>query len=507
MLDDLKSLTILLCDDDVEFLEATTELLSNRVNRVICAKDGREALELYESNSEEIDVVITDIDMPKCDGISLSKSIKHINPKIDIILVTGHSKLDLKDIAMLKISKILAKPLPLEVLLNMLIEIATVKNNTLHQKELEELINLTDEYIYISKTDKYGNINYVSKAFCDVTGYTKDELLGNSHRIVRHPDMPKEAFEDMWNTIAIGNIWQGEVKNLKKDGGYYWVKATVSPIFDDEENIIGYKSVRVDITDKKELESLNNELELRVKKKVETLRQKDEMLQAQSRSALMGEMISMIAHQWRQPLSTISLLVNDINMKYMMNALDSDYLKNSINKTNQTIHYMSKTIDDFREFFKPNKAKEYVYIEKSVKNAIGFIEPLIKKYEIDLSINIISDNKIVVYKNELLQVLINIIKNAIDASLDEKIEKPKISIVIDDVDNKKIINIIDNAGGVTDDIIEKVFEPYFSTKKKNGTGLGLYMSKIIIEEHLFGKLKVKNFEDGAIFTIEIPFSE
>jgi PAS domain S-box-containing protein len=506
MLDDLKSLTILLCDDDVDFLETTQILLSRKVAKVIIAKDGQEALELFNIHKSDIDAMIVDIQMPRLSGIELCKKIRDNNSDIDIILLTGHSNLDLKDIARLKISKILTKPIPFEILLNMLKEIATVKNDAIHQKELQELINLTDEYIYISKTDKHGIINYVSKAFCDVSGYTKEELIGNSHRLIRHSDMPKEAFEDMWNTISIGNRWQGEVKNRKKDGGYYWVEATVSPIFDNEDNIIGYKSIRVDITDKKELQSLNSELELRVQKKVESLRQKDEMLQAQSRNALMGEMISMIAHQWRQPLSTISLLVNDINMKFMMNAVDENYLKESINKTNQTIHYMSKTIDDFREFFKPNKEKEYVYIEKSVQNAISFIEPLIKKYEIELNINIISDNKIVVYKNELLQVLINIIKNAIDASVEKNIPKPKITIVIDDVDNTKIINIIDNAGGVPQELRDKIFEPYFSTKKKNGTGLGLYMSKIIIEEHLLGSLGVRNYEDGAIFTIEIPFS-
>jgi PAS domain S-box-containing protein len=505
MINDFKSLNILLCDDDVDFLETTKEILEDQGHNVIAVKDGQEGLVQFELYQNSIDVVITDLDMPRSSGLELSKSIRELESEVDIILITGYDKVDLKYVAELNITRLLPKPIPLAMLNRMLKNILTIKNENIRQKELQELMSLTDEYIYISTTDTKGIIKYVSKAFCEVTGYTKEELIGNSHRIIRHPDMPKDAFVDMWNTITLGHTWKGEVKNLKKYGGFYWVEAKVSPILDIDGEIVGYKSIRVDITDKKELERLNIELEERVQKKLITLRQKDEMLQAQSRSALMGEMISMIAHQWRQPLSTISLLINDINMKYIMNALDSEYLKSSIDKTNQTIHYMSKTIDDFREFFKPNKEKEYVFVEKSVKNAISFIEPLIKKYEIELNINIISDDKIVVYKNELLQVLINIIKNAIDAIIENGINKPKITVVIDDIDDKKIINIIDNAGGVPSDIIDKVFEPYFSTKKKNGTGLGLYMSKIIIEEHLLGKLSVKNFEDGAIFSIDIPF--
>jgi PAS domain S-box-containing protein len=508
MSENIKNLSILICDDDSVFLKYTVQSLSKVCKRVYSANDGELAYKVYQEHKDDIDVILTDVNMPNLDGIGFAKRIREGgDDSKTIIVMSAFDDVDyIKDAVKLNITRFLAKPIEYDLLFGMLKEISTLKYDELYKKELKELFDLTDKYIYISKTDKRGVITYVSDAFSKVSGYSKDELIGKQHNIVRHTDMPQEDFANMWHTIQSGEIWQGEVKNLKKDGGYYWVNATVSPLKNDKNEIVGYQSVRVDITNKKDIELLNKELEDRVKRKVKALREKDEMLQSQSRNAMMGEMISMIAHQWRQPLSTISLIINDINMKYHLNTLNKDNLKVVMDKANQTIQYMSKTIDDFREFFKPNKSKEYVFFEKTIDNAIGFVEPLIKKYEIELTKDIKNDKNIVVYKNEVLQVLINLLKNSIDSLVENSIENPKISITIDDIDDTKVIVFSDNGGGIPQEIISRVFEPYFSTKKRNGTGLGLYMSKTIIEDHLQGSIVVENSKNGAKFTIKIPFS-
>ena len=122
---------------------------------------------------------------------------------------------------------------------------------------MKKYIKIVDENVLTSSTDAKGRIVCVSKAFCEISGYTKEELIGQNHRIIRHEDMPKKLFKELWNTITDGKVWQGEIKNKKKNGEFYWVKATISPLFDDNKNIVGYTAIREDITDKKRIEEIS----------------------------------------------------------------------------------------------------------------------------------------------------------------------------------------------------------------------------------------------------------
>ena len=206
---------------------------------------------------------------------------------------------------------------------------------------------IADKYIISSSTDVTGKITEVSDAFCDISGYTKEELIGKSHNIIRHPDMPKNIFENMWNTIKNGKPWQGEVENLKKDGGIYWVYANIEPLFDKKGNIESYVAIRLDITDSMQLKE---ELKQNI--------QRDKTMLQQSKLAQMGEMISMIAHQWRQPLTAISSTSGAINLKSRLQILtDKEAIELSNNISNYSQH-LSETINDFREFFKSNKEKK-----------------------------------------------------------------------------------------------------------------------------------------------------
>jgi len=264
----------------------------------------------------------------------------------------------------------------------------------------------------------------------------------------------------------------------------------------------------------KELEVANTTLEKRVEEELEKNRKKDQQLFQQSRQAQMGEMISMIAHQWRQPLGAISSTSLDMKMKLMFGHFDlseaeqrdkcNEYFDEQLSKVESYVESLTTTIDDFRNFYKPNKAKEKSDINKPIKKALNIIGEAAKAKGVDIKENYESSKELEIYSGELMQVFLNLIKNAQDNFIEKKIEKPKIDISTKDTDNGVEVAIYDNGGGISEDIIEKIFDPYFSTKsEKNGTGLGLYMTKTIVEEHHKGKIEAINTDDGVMFKISI----
>jgi signal transduction histidine kinase len=250
-----------------------------------------------------------------------------------------------------------------------------------------------------------------------------------------------------------------------------------------------------------ELERLNNSLEMRVQEEIAKQKSKEKLLIQQSKLATMGEMLSMIAHQWRQPLTAVNAIIQAIELKAKLGKLDNEYLSKQVEISKNVILQMSQTIDDFRNFFKPNKEKEYIFLKDIVSRCLVIVNPTIINNSIDISIDIDKEQKLHIYSNELLQVLLNIINNATDALVENKIESPKIEINSYHKNKNLYLDIIDNGGGIDSSIIDNIFDPYFSTKSKNGTGLGLYMSNIIVQEHFEGNLLVDSSEGKTKFTI------
>jgi len=246
-----------------------------------------------------------------------------------------------------------------------------------------------------------------------------------------------------------------------------------------------------------ELQFINNNLEKLVLEEVEKSRQKDKLLFTKSRHAQMGEMISMIAHQWRQPLNAISMAVGLIDLRIQMDDCDKDKILSITEKINGYVQHLSTTVDDFRDFFKPQKQTKVTNFEFITKKALSLIEHSLKKDAITVEITTKKLEEFISYENELIQVVLNLLKNAQDALKDNNPTNPLILITID----KASVTIQDNAGGIPKDIQNKIFDPYFSTKQNTGTGLGLYMSKIIVEEHCHGRLKLKNKQNGTAFCI------
>ena len=470
--------------------------------------------------------------------------------------------------------------------------------------------SLLSKYFIYSTTDINGVITDVSEAFCTISGYSRDELIGTSHNIIRHPDMPKELFSYMWDTILEGSTWSGELKNKKKDGGYFWTDSVIEPIFGLQNEILGFKAVRFDITSKKELEvaliekykslviyekffmSVNvglavtdfdgvinkvnrymvellgyeDEVELigqschnltrenykelnmacfinavnsdlpqtiikqcRKKngdfmwvdsifqtidtnkvlvsiKNIDSYKKLEEVsaiITSQSRQAAMGEMLSMIAHQWRQPLATISIITTKMGIKYRFNEYNELSFDEDLHKLQEIVQHLSKTIDFFRNYFK-EKDGSRVRFDDLFRGIKTIIEPLSTRQSVELEFDIDGyQDKLV--DNRLDQVLINIYKNGIEAFDNKQSDAVKlIHTQINKISDCRVeILISDNAGGIPVEVIGRLFEPYFSTKSKNGTGLGLYMSRKIIQDIFNGDLSVKNTKSGACFMMSI----
>ena len=242
----------------------------------------------------------------------------------------------------------------------------------------------------------------------------------------------------------------------------------------------------------KELRQINNNLEIRIKKEVDENLKKDRLLSQHQKMVSMGQMIENIAHQWRQPLSLITTNASGIKLKKQINDLDDVFLEKAIDSILNTSKYLSNTIDDFRYFFKPQKEKENFYLEKCCEKTVDLVNPNFFNKDIKIVYKI-EDVMIHGYETELIQVLINILNNAKDALEFSPNEEKLIFIDIFKKDDKAIIEINDNAGGIDENIIDKVFEPYFTTKHQSqGTGIGLYMCKEILNKHMNGTITISN---------------
>ncbi len=359
-------------------------------------------------------------------------------------------------------------------------------------KEIQRVLSAFDRSnISVIMTDLSGDITYVNPNWCKVTGYRRDELIGQNPRIVKSGDISAESYSKMWAHLTSGKVWSSEIKNKAKDGSIFWEDSTIMPSFSADGEIDGYISFKIEINEKVHLK--------------EELKKKDEIMMAQSRHAAMGEMISMIAHQWRQPISIIAMDANNILADIELDMLSSETLSEASKDIISQTQELSKTIDDFREFFKPNRDTEEVLLRDVIADALAVIGKALENNNIAIEIDRCKPINIRTYSRELMQVVINIIKNAKEVLVEKEIQERKIMFHCAHNESKVSLSICDNGGGINMDIMQKIFNPYFTTKSaKNGTGLGLYMSKTIIEKHLEGSISATNSDEGACFTIELP---
>ncbi|MDR0580256.1 MAG: PAS domain-containing sensor histidine kinase [Campylobacteraceae bacterium] len=398
-------------------------------------------------------------------------------------------------------------------------------------EELKQYKTAVEKSNIVSKTDINGIITFVNDEFCKISGYTQKELIGKNHNVVRHPDVPKANFELLWDTILRKETFKTTAKNKAKNGSTFYVNTTIFPILDKSGKILEFIAIRYDVTENvllteelkrkeeelkhlnatlenrvekqtKQLLDLNRNLEIKVKEEVEKNREKDKMVFQQARLAAMGEMIGNIAHQWRQPLSELGIILFGMKKSFIHNDL-SELEKHYIHGK-KVIDRMSQTIEDFRNFFNPEKHKNTFYIKDMISEVVSILAGSLTKAEIQISIKARKTIKVFGYKNELSQAILNIINNAKDAFKGKNIKK-RIVVSAETMNGFVCIYIQDNAGGIDKNVIDKIFEPYFTTKHaSSGTGLGLYIVKTIIENSMQGEVTAENRDGGALFAIKIP---
>ncbi|MEA3289968.1 MAG: response regulator, partial [Campylobacterota bacterium] len=254
----LKIITVLYVEDDLEVQDSSGIIFKQIFNKVIIVNNGKEALDTYEKSlmsDNPIDIIISDIMMPTMDGIELLNHIRKINPDIPYIFTTGHTNNEyLLESIKNNVSDYLVKPVNIKELVQkaqnvckLIYEHKLVLHN---QKEATEYLSIINKVAIVSKTDTKGNITFVNDIFCETSGYLEEELLGKPHNIIRHPEMPKSTFENLWSTVKSGKEWTGKVKNMSKNGESYHVNATIFPLYNEiDTKIVGFMAIRFLITD------------------------------------------------------------------------------------------------------------------------------------------------------------------------------------------------------------------------------------------------------------------
>jgi PAS domain S-box-containing protein len=249
-------------------------------------------------------------------------------------------------------------------------------------------------------------------------------------------------------------------------------------------------------------EKLQKETEDRLRA-VEELHEKDKVLFRQGRLAAMGEMVGNIAHQWRQPLNSIALLAQELHFYSQQGLIQKEQVEASVGKIMDLIQHMSQTITDFRNFFKPEKEKRKYAINEVVESTLKLCEPSLKEAGVTVETMMSEKIEIEGFPTEFTQALLNIISNATDIFRERSVKAPRLHVTLDRVDQDAVIKISDNGGGISPEIIDRIFDPYFTSKPGDeGTGIGLYMSKQIIEGSMHGKISARNTDEGAEFTID-----
>ncbi len=351
-----------------------------------------------------------------------------------------------------------------------------------HQKQIIEQIH--DSVI---STDLDGVITDWNSGSQILLEYSSDEAIGK-HISLIYLDEDLESLNKNINTLIKNGENYVIARLVTKSTKRLMVDLSLSLLKDEKSNAIGMIAYAKDITQRKQAE---------------------DALEQQSRMAQMGEMISMIAHQWRQPLNAVSLTASNLRLKFDLEEFDSKSEEDfnlcrqefsiGLDNIQEYIRTLSSTVDDFRNFYKTDKVPVSTKLEDIVSKSLKIISMSLIEERIEIVQEYNSNEKIELYENEIMQVVLTILKNAQDNFAEKKTEKPFIRIVTEN----KMLFIYDNGGGVPKNILDKIFDPYFSTKlEKNGTGLGLYMSKTIVEKHHKGSLKIKNIDGGACFTIE-----
>ena len=388
-----------------------------------------------------------------------------------------------------------------------ILQMRKIRTKSTEQEQLLSLFNKGSITLFRWNNDKNWSIDYVSNNVESLTGYTKEEFLSGKvlySSLIDKRDIHRVEQEVLDAQNSNTTVFTHDIyRIITKNQSVKWLYDTSNIIKNSSGEITHFLGYIIDITSHKlleiELQEMNNSLEIEVKKQTQESLNKDKIVQEQAKLAAMGEMVGAIAHQWRQPLNSLNINIQNLDDDYEENLINEIFLKDFISKQTQTITFMSKTIDDFRNFFRVDKLKKEFSVKDAITQTLNIQNAQLKNSNISFSIKG-KDFKIYSLESEFHQTILNLISNAKDAIILNSIEHGKITIII----GSNTISVVDNAGGIEQKIADRIFEPYFTTKEQGkGTGMGLYLSKMIIERNIGGTLNFSNSENGSKFTITL----
>ena len=354
------------------------------------------------------------------------------------------------------------------------------------------------------------DILYANAAFEKITGYSAEELGAIKIWDIFHPSFRETIKENVSRRLAGADTagFYHDMKLITKKGKLKWVRSFAKTV-PYEGSFAGMLNM-YDITDQKlleiELSDVYKNMAKKVAEAVSTQRKQENLLIQQSKMAAMGEMVAAIAHQWRQPLNLVSLVVQDFAEMFDNPDTTKEDISDTIYFCMNQINYMSQTINDFQNYLKPSNTEVTFDINETVKTTIKLLGDKHLRENIVTTLELSETGLPVTgFENEFKQVLLIILNNAMDAICEKNRNGEVIITTGESQESGQVfVRIEDSAGGIPASIIDKIFDNYFTTKEENGTGLGLYMAKNIIEEHMDGSISVENSERGACFTIMLP---
>ncbi len=381
------------------------------------------------------------------------------------------------------------------------------------QSHLQEIIDTFPDIYYV--TDSNGILIKVSPSVRCILGYEPAEVLGTPMLgYYERPELRNEIVAKVFS--GKGQYVRVETALLHKNGHPIWFNTRARVLYDADGTPCGLEGLARDASAEKRIQDLlqaresellqiKGALEEKVTEQTQELLQKERMTFQKNRHEQMGEMISSIAHQWRQPLNVLAIWVQHIESLYKDGALKSADMGMFSCKANGLIRSMSNTIEEFRSFFTPLTEADVFDLNRSVTGVLQLIGSSLE--QVNISVSYKADPNVWVYgfSNEFGQVIINLLINAKECFLERKVSKPQLVISVERVCEDAVLTVCDNAGGIPVEVLEKLFDPYFTTKK-SGTGIGLYMSKNIVERHMRGQITAFNRDQGACFEIRLPLS-
>jgi PAS domain S-box-containing protein len=395
------------------------------------------------------------------------------------------------------------------------------------ESRFRTMANAIPQLAWVAQADGY--VYWYNQRWYDYTGTVPEQMVGWGWQSVHDPTILPKAIERWQASLATGEQFEMTFPLRGADGIFRPFLSRVIPLTDAVGRVQLWFGTGTDVSEleqrvterTKELAATINHLQCEIWERelaerslrvasaerlnaLKTLREKEQMLIQQSRQAAMGEMIGNIAHQWRQPLNTLGLFTQRLGFFYGQPTFDKEFLDSSVAKSMEIIQHMSKTIDDFRNYFKPDKEMCNFKVCDAITSTLSLLEGSFQNPKIDIVV-VENENPVIFgFQNEFAQVLLNILVNARDAIIEREIIDAKVTITTCMENGCTVISIADNAGGIPEEIINKVFDPYFTTKgPQQGTGVGLFMSKTIIEKNMGGALVVRNTDVGAEFKIEV----